>query len=526
MKNIAPKQRSEIPSRSLYGVEVSYDVLKYIPEESARHYGFIPIGLADGILEIGILNPDNLVARDALQFISARINLPYKIFLVTKKDFEQVLARYKNLRGEVSRALRDLDVSKSDEVLGKELKRPIKKGKKANIIEEAPVTKIVAVILNHATEGNASDVHIEPTQENVRVKFRVDGALYTSLILPNNVHEAVIARIKILTDMKLDEKRKPQDGRFSARIGGRKIDFRVSTLPISAGEKMVLRILDPIRGLKDIAAMGFTDENLKIIREILKRPYGLVLLTGPTGSGKTTTLAAMLKELDREQFNVISLEDPVEYHVPGVNQSQIRPELQYTFASGLRSILRQDPDIIFVGEIRDKETAELAIHAALTGHLVLSTLHTNSAVGVIPRLIDMGIDPYLIAPTLILAVAQRLVKLCCPESREAVPVEDAIRVMIEKQLADLSEESRKRIKIPGTVYRAKRSPKCPGGTRGRMAVFELIKIDKDLERLILDGPSEMQVYDMVRKKGGFTMKEDALLKTFQGLIPFEEVNKL
>tara|TARA_Y100000310_G_scaffold334874_1_gene415592 strand:- start:481 stop:2064 length:1584 start_codon:yes stop_codon:yes gene_type:complete len=517
-------KKTDIQSRTLGGDPIPFDVLKHIPEESAKHYGFVPIGLADNVLEVGIIDPNNLVARDALQFISSRINLQTKLFLITEADFKRVLGQYKNLRGQVSKALRELDIDRQDESLEKELTPGRERGDKSNIIEEAPVTKIVAVILNHATEGNASDIHVEPTGGDIKVKFRVDGALHTSLILPKTVHEAVVARVKILTNMKLDEKRKPQDGRFSAKIANNKIDFRVSTFPTNFGEKVVLRILDSSKGVKDIESIGLTKENIEILRNAINKPYGLILITGPTGSGKTTTLAAMMNELDREQYNVISLEDPVEYNIDGVNQSQVRPEINYTFASGLRSILRQDPDIIMVGEIRDKETAELAVQAALTGHLVLSTLHTNNAVGVIPRLVDMGIDPYLIGPTLILAVAQRLVKVICEDSKEELPVEDSIKQIIDKKFEGLSAEKRDKIKIPDHVYSAVRSKTCPGGTRGRIGVFEMIEIDKEIERLILADPSEPEIYKLVRSKGMMTMAEDALLKAFDGVIPFDQVN--
>lgn len=520
-----------IPSRSLAGKPVAYDIIQYVPEEAARHYQFVPIGLADGVLEIGILDPDNLEARDALQLISSKNSLPYKLFAISREDFEEVIENYKALESEVSKALGDFEVSKdkvselANELAGGEIEGDKKDGQ-GTIIEEAPVTKIVANILNYATDGNASDVHIEPIAEKVRVRFRVDGALSTSLFLPKNVHEAVVARVKILTNMKLDEKRKPQDGRFSARIGGRPIDFRVSTLPTAFGEKIVMRILDPSKGLKNIENVGLTEKNLDTIKRALKKPYGLILITGPTGSGKTTTLAAMLNELDRESSNVISLEDPVEYNVEGVNQSQVRPEIEYTFASGLRSILRQDPDIIMVGEIRDKETAQLAIQAALTGHLVLSTLHTNNAIGAIPRLIDMGIDPYLIAPTLILTIAQRLVRVLCPDGKDPAPVDDSIRMMVEKEIADLPEEAKEALKLPKEIYHAKRSPTCPAGTRGRIAAFEMIEMDKDLEKMILNSPSEQDIEKFARAKGMYTMKEDALQKAFAGIIPFEEVHTL
>src|SRR3989338_1996680 len=326
--------------------------------------------------------------------------MPYKLFLISENDFGVMLDKYKGLSGEVTKALSELESELSTSIPQEIKGEDIKELAEAKIVEDAPVTKIVATILSYASDGKSSHIHNEPTAENVRVRFRVDGVLNTSLILPLKVQSAVVARIKILSNMRLDEKRKPQDGRFSAKIEGRKIDFRVSTFPTYHGEKIVMRILDQSQGLRTLDDMGFSEKNLDMIRKATKRPYGLILITGPTGSGKSTTLYAMLGEVDRDHMNVLSLEDPVEYSMDGVSQSQIHPEIDYTFATGLRTTLRQDPDIIMVGEIRDKETAQLAIQAALTGHLVFSTLHTNSAVGAIPRLIDMGVDPYLIAPTL------------------------------------------------------------------------------------------------------------------------------
>jgi type IV pilus assembly protein PilB len=325
--------------------------------------------------------------------------------------------------------------------------------------------------------------------------------------------------------MKLDEKRKPQDGRFSARIEGRKVDFRVSTFPAYYGEKVVMRILDQERGFKSLEDIGFSKKNLEAIRRAAARPYGIILISGPTGSGKSTTLYAMLKEINDETKNVLSLEDPVEYNMEGVSQSQVRPEIGYTFAWGLRTTLRQDPDIIMVGEIRDKETAQLAIQAALTGHLVLSTIHTNTAIGVIPRLIDMGVDPYLIAPTLVLSLAQRLVTKICEGGRE-IPVEGSIDAMLTKQFSDLPAEFRKDIKFPKVVYEAQPSATCPNGTRGRVAVAEVVEMDRDLERAILTSATEETIYKLARAKGMLTMKEDAVLKAFNGEIPWGEVNKL
>ncbi|HEY4478422.1 MAG TPA: GspE/PulE family protein, partial [Candidatus Paceibacterota bacterium] len=381
-----------IPIRNLGENPIQFEALDYIPEESAVYYKFVPLSLKDGMLEVGIIDPDNIEARDALNFIASKNNIPYKVFLISLDDYNKVIDSYKGLSGEVSKALSELETVLSvdkDAVIDK---AKTKKGdnKETFIMEDAPVVKIVATIVRYATEGNASDVHIEHLVDKVRVRFRVDGVLNTSLVLPSQVHSAVVARIKVLSNMRLDERRKPQDGRFSARIEGRKIDFRVSTFPTYYGEKIVMRILDQEKGVKKLDGLGMTNKNLSLIKEAIQRPYGLILITGPTGSGKSTTLYSMLNEVDKESFNVLSLEDPIEYNMEGVNQSQVHPEINYTFATGLRTTLRQDPDIIMVGEIRDKETAQLAVQAALTGHLVFSTLHTNNAAGVIPRLIDMG----------------------------------------------------------------------------------------------------------------------------------------
>jgi type IV pilus assembly protein PilB len=516
-----------IPTKKVNVKEMSFDVLKYISEDSATHYNFAPLELKDGVLEVGVLDPENIQAMDALQFISTKLGIPFKIFLISKSDYESIMETYKGLSSQVEEALTELGQEElenakglSEESLSKEIKN-IKAGEENKIVEDAPVIKIVAVILRNALEGNASDIHIEYTGEKVKVRFRVDGILHTTLVLPPNVYGGIVARVKILAKLRLDEKRKPQDGSFSATIDGRKIDFRVSTMPAYYGEKVVMRILDSDKGVKPIDQLGLSEVNLNIVREAIKKPYGLILITGPTGSGKSTTLYSMMNELDKEKSNIVSLEDPVEYHMPDINQSQMMPEIGYTFASGLRSILRQDPDIIMVGEIRDKETAQLAIQAALTGHLVLSTLHTNSAIGAVPRLVDMGVDPYLIAPTLIVAIAQRLARMTCESSRKEVPMDQSIKAQIEEQIKDLPPEFRP--KIGDKMYETVPSSECPSGTRGRIAVFEMFKVDKEMQAIILKNPTNVEIYKEARKKGMLMMREDAMLKSLQGLIPFTEV---
>jgi type IV pilus assembly protein PilB len=516
-----------IPYRTLPAVDpVEKEVLKYIPEESAKHYSFVPLGVKDGALEVGIVDPDNIEAQDALQFISGRVGMPYKIFLIGKPDLKRVLDTYESIAGVVDEALEELGDTGSAEAKESEEKTDVEVDSATTIRADAPVTKIVATVLRYAVEGGASDIHIEPTPEKTRVRFRMDGELHTSLELPQKVHQAVVARIKILAQIRLDEKRKPQDGRFSATVEGKRIDFRVSTFPTHYGEKVVMRILDRSKALAALDTVGFSETDLATVREVIKQPYGIILISGPTGSGKSTTLFSMLSELDRETSNVVSVEDPVEYEIPGVAQSQVFPEIGYTFASGLRSILRQDPDIIMVGEIRDKETAQLAIQAALTGHLVFSTIHTNTAAGVIPRLVDMGVDPYLIAPTLIAAIGQRLVRKLCPGAGKPEPVSESLRVLLDKQFADVPPEFRARIPSFDTVYHASSTADCPNGTRGRLAVFEILRMDKELEHVVLTTPVEEKVFAAARAKGMFTMREDAIIKALDGQIPFEEVETL
>jgi type IV pilus assembly protein PilB len=517
-----------MPIRQVNIKEMSFDLLKYISEDSAAHYHFVPIGLSEGVLHVGVIDPENVQAMDALQFISSKVGIPFKIFLISKTDYENVMEIYRGMTSQVAEALdtlnqEELDTkSLTEENLSKEIKN-IKRGEETKIVEDAPVIKIVAVVLRNAIEGGASDIHIEHTGEKVKVRFRVDGALYTSIILPTNVYSGIVARVKILAKLRLDEKRKPQDGAFSANIDGNKIDFRVSTMPAYYGEKVVIRILDPGKGVKSLDQLNLSDTNLKMIREALSKPYGMILITGPTGSGKSTTLYSMMNELDREKNNVVSLEDPVEYHMPDVSQSQVMPEIGYTFAVGLRSIVRQDPDIIMVGEIRDKETAQLAIQAALTGHLVLSTLHTNNAIGTIPRLVDMGIDPYLIAPTLIISIAQRLALMTCPSSRKLVPMDPSIKLQIEELTKDLPEQFKKDFEVKNEMYETVPSADCPSGTRGRIAVFEMFNVDKEMQQVILKNPTNEEIYKVARKNGMLMMREDAMLKSLQGLIPFKEV---
>lgn len=506
------------PFKSLRKFNVPYDVLREIPEESARYYKMVPIGKSEGYLDVGMLNPDDISAREALKFTATKVNLPVRIFIITPSDLAAITGQYKVLAGEVTKVLGEFE--KEAEFVG--IKPEVKKPQE-DITAEAPVTKMVSVILRHAVEGKASDIHIEPMRDGLRVRFRLDGILHTSLNLPLETHSAIVSRIKVMTNLKIDETRIPQDGRFHAEISGRDIDFRVSTFPASMGEKIVIRILDSEAGVKNLEDLGVDGHNLNTLKEGMKRPYGMILITGPTGSGKSTTIYAMLQILNQEKSNIVSLEDPIEYYITGVNQSQIHPEIGYDFANGLRSILRQDPDIIMVGEIRDKETAGLAIHAALTGHLVLSTLHTNTAIGVIPRLIDMGVDPYLIAPSLIMAVGQRLARKLCQESRKKIKLEGRVKDLIAEEMSKMPDGTRNGIKLPEEIYQAQISSECPKGTRGRMGIFEVLMMTPELEKIILSEPSDAKITEEAKRQGMITMKQDGVLKVLAGKIGLEEL---
>ena len=503
-------------------VRIPYEILSHVPEDSAVHYRIVPLQIEDSVLVVGANNPDDLQIREVLNFVSTKHNLTYRLVFLLEQDFQTVLKQYESLTGDVDEVLASLGdgidaaIEQPEEEKSEEEQNYIK--------EDAPVTKIVGTILRYAVDGGASDIHIEPGDENVVVRFRVDGSLEHSLELPGNTLSAVVARIKILSSLRLDEKRKPQDGRFSTNFDGRKIDFRVSVFPTNKGEKVVMRILDNEKGVNKLEDTGIAKHHLESIRRMIHEPYGIILISGPTGSGKSTTLYTMLSELDRATKNVLSLEDPVEYNIDGVSQSQVRPEIGYTFADGLRSALRQDPDIIMVGEIRDKETAQLAVQAALTGHLVLSTIHTNNSIGVIPRLIDMGIDPFLIAPTLKLAIAQRLAKRVCDGTGREEPVDKSMEAMMQKEFSTLPERFHNRIPKNRTILHPEPTPECATGLRGRVAVMEVLEVDSEMEEMILRNASEEELYNHARKNGFMTLKEDAIIKSLEHVIPKEEMS--
>jgi len=511
----------KIPLKEVVIEEVPLKVLELIPQESAKYYQMVPLAKQNEFLDVGMVYPEDIKAQEALKFLARQNKFSYQVFLITITSFNNLLKQYRTLKKEVTRALAELEGGLKEE---KVEARPVVATEFEKLAEEAPIIKVVAVILRHAVEGKASDIHIEPTREKSRVRFRVDGILHSSIFLPLDVHPAVVARIKVLSNLKIDETRVPQDGRFSTKIDNKDIDFRVSTFPTTNGEKVALRILDPSEGMRSFEDLGLEGRNFETVKKAVQKPYGLILATGPTGCGKTTTLYAILNTLNKEGVNIVTLEDPVEYLMEGVNQSQVKPEIGYSFAHGLRQVLRQDPNIIMVGEIRDEETASLAINAALTGHVVLSTLHTNNAVGVIPRLIDMKVNPFLIPPALGVAIAQRLVGRLCPNCKNKIAPNKEIKEMILKEINSLPPVIKKTAPSVEFIYEAKGCRKCnQRGYSGRIGVFEVLEMTSELGSVVLKEPSESRILQEANRQGMITMKQDGILKVLDGYTTIEEV---
>jgi type IV pilus assembly protein PilB len=513
-----------IPLKKIKAEEVPPDVLELIPEEASINYDIVSVARTDNFVQIGMVYPEDIAAQNALRFLANQKNFTYQVYLITFKDFKNLLKQRQNISSETKRALDELNIEK-----GEILDALKQKDSPGNVAEDAPIIKMVLVILRHAIEGGASDIHIEPGREKLVIRFRLNGILHPSLFLPLKVHASIAARIKILSGLKIDENRVPQDGRFSAKINGADIDFRVATFPTLYGEKVEIRVLDPSTGLRSFEALGLRGRSLEVVKEAIKKPNGMILFTGPTGSGKTTTQYAILRILNQDSVNIVTVEDPIEYSIAGINQSQVKPEIGYTFAAGLRQILRQDPNIIMVGEIRDEETASLAINASLTGHLVLSTLHTNSSVGVIARLVDMGVRPFLLPATLRVVISQRLVRSLCPICKIKVkPIEKAREYLLEK-IKNLPPIAKKELEITDTlfVYEAKGCEKCNfSGYVGRTGLYEVLSMTDEIAALVQSSPSESSIFKVAQKQGMLTMEQEGILKVLAGEVSIEEVARV
>ncbi len=512
-----------LPYVDLHNVTIPKNIVGTASKETISNYKFIPFELAGNVLKVAVTDPTNIAALEALEFLSQKNNYKIEVYITSYSSFQAISRKTGNITKEVTQALEEVtEIEKADEV-----KQPkiVDKGEQ-KIVDEAPISKIVDVIIRHAIEARASDIHIEPSEEDLRVRYRIDGVLHSSLILPKTVHPAIISRVKILSNLKIDEQRLPQDGRFHINLDGKPIDFRVSTFPTVVGEKIVLRILDKSTGAPTLEELGISGRRLSIVQDAIKKPHGMFLMTGPTGSGKSTTLYGILSMLNKPGVNIVTLEDPVEYFIDGVNQAQIKPEIGLTFASGLRSILRQDPNIIMVGEIRDRETAELAVNSALTGHLVFSTLHTNSAVGAIPRLVDMGIEPFLLTASLNLVAAQRLVRKICDKCKTQVKPTEAIEKVIREEIQTVDKSELDGIDMKDIqVWIGRGCPVCGNtGYKGRIGIYETVDISKNIQGLINDRTPAIKILDYaIKEEKMILMRQDGILKALRGLTTVEEV---
>lgn len=519
-----------LPYYNLLSEEVPENILNFLPEEISKTYKIICFGRENKTIKIGLVESD-IRSMEAVNFLAADEKLLVQYYLISNTSYQKIFKQYQKLEEEISSALEVKAKEEGDDIVAV---KTDEEGVSEEDINSAPVSRIVSVIIRHAVEARASDIHIEPFAKESRVRYRIDGILHTSLTLPKSIHNAIIARIKVLAKLKLDETRVPQDGRIRLLVNNREVDFRVSTLPLVSSEKVVMRILDTSRGAPTLEGLGFSHLSLRKMQEGVKKTSGIFLVTGPTGSGKTTTLYAVLNILNQEGVNISTLEDPIEYEIKGVNQSQIRPKIGFSFASGLRSLLRQDPNIIMVGEIRDEETAELSIHASLTGHLVLSTLHTNDALGAIFRLLDMKIERFLLSSTLKTVVAQRLARRLCDHCKQPTNLSsDANQEIIDElkqvplhvakeELPDITtvEEIFQNHK----VYKAVGCPRCENtGYSSRVAISEVIEINDSLSEMINNGDKNLNIESVKKTEDFVSIKQDGIIKVLQGLTTMEEI---
>lgn len=526
----------KLPYVDLSDREIKKSAIEIVPVESAKTYLFAPFEIDQDkkIVKIAMIDPENLEALEALEFLTESKGLSSEIYVASKEGLFSALKIYElGLSQEIGAALEQRGAEERKEEEGRKKRdKSFKKGEDKTEIssEEGAITKLVDTLVKHAVEQKASDIHIEPLEDKVKVRYRIDGVLEVSTILPKNVQEAIVARIKIMTSLKIDESRIPQDGRFHQLILGRPYDFRVSILPTVNGEKVAIRILDKATTKLSLEDLGFTGKRLKDLKDAIHKPHGIMLITGPTGSGKSTTLYILLRILNVEGVNISTLEDPVEYYIEGINQSNINTAVKFDFASGLRSLLRQDPDVLMVGEIRDKETAEMAIHAALTGHIVLSTLHTNTAEAAMPRLIDMDIEPFLLTSSVNIIVAQRLVRKICQDCKTEHSISSELKNAVEKEFKMIPAIEKKEAGIQdvsASQFKFYYGKGCKGcrltGYKGRLAIVSVILLTPDFQQVVLERATSYALAEIARSLGILTMRQDGILKVLQGLTTVEEV---
>ena len=517
-----------VPYVELKNITLDQEILSLIPAEAAMRVMAIPLGEKDGMLNVAMVDVTNVQSAD---YLSSLVNKPIRVWMSSERGIHEMLEQYHG------------DFSSVDEAVKETKEEEAEKSQSdlTTIVQDSPISKALTTILSYAAKTKASDIHIEPLEKTLIIRCRIDGVLRKIMELPKTVAPALVSRIKILSNLKIDEHRIPQDGQFTVAVDGKEIDLRIATSPVTWGEQVVIRLLDKTGVTMEIEKMGMTGHALRDVLSGIGKPNGMILTSGPTGSGKSTTLYALIQKIKSEKINIVTLEDPVEYKMDGINQIQVNVDAGLTFASGLRSILRQDPDVVMVGEIRDSETASLAVQAALTGHLVFSTLHTNSAAGILPRLLDMGIEPFLLASTLNVVIGQRLVRRNT-EKRETYKSSDLETKSINDVVGDLLPKTKESVVgvsedlgysgLPvknDSAYLLTRgidSKKAPGGYSGRAGLYETIVVDEDIQKLIVSRATASEIMNVAKQKGTVTMRQDGVLKALSGVTTLEEINRV
>lgn len=533
---------TKVPYVNLTSARIDPKILGLLPQDIAERYMAVPLGEIQHKLVVAMLDADNVQAVD---FLSNRIGRPLKVYVASETGIRQILRQYEarlDTQMDASFAATGMSEQEAHNAAEAAKKPGAKKSGVPDLVEDSPISKALTAILEFAAKNRASDIHIEPLEKELKVRCRIDGILREVMRLPKITEAALISRIKILANLKIDEHRTPQDGQFSFSVDGKEIDLRIAIAPIVWGEQVVIRLLDKSGTSLNLEAMGYTGRALRTIRKGLTQSNGMILTSGPTGSGKSTSLYALIQEIMGDSINIVTLEDPVEYKMNGINQIQVNSEVGLTFASGLRSILRQDPDVVMVGEIRDKETAQLAVQAALTGHLVFSTLHTNSAAGILPRLLEMGIEPFLIASTVRTVIGQRLVRKIADDGKqtyesseaETVAVQSALGELLPKTAEDVAKVAEdlgyKNLPLAGqtayTLTKGTDSPDNPAGYKGRLGLYEVFEVSEAIQSLILKRATSSEIEKVAQQEGMITMRQDGYLKALDGRTTLSEINRV
>jgi type IV pilus assembly protein PilB len=529
---------NKLPYVNLTAAKIDPNILTLLPRDIAERYMAVPLGEMNHRLVVAMLDADNVQAVD---FLANKVGRPIKVYAASEEGIRNVLKQYVvTIDSEISGSLSESGTQQSEN--SKEKDKDGKPKSIKTIVQDSPISKALSTILEYAAKNRASDIHIEPLEKELKIRCRIDGVLREIMKLPKSTEAPLVSRIKILSNLKIDEHRIPQDGQFTIHVANKDIDLRIAISPVVWGEQVVIRLLDKSGTSLMLEDMGYKGRALRTIRRGLERPNGMILTSGPTGSGKSTSMYALIQEIKDDAINIVTLEDPVEYKMNGVNQIQVNADVGLTFASGLRSILRQDPDVVMVGEIRDKETAQLAVQAALTGHLVFSTLHTNSAAGILPRLLDMGIEPFLIASTVHTVIGQRLVRRISPDNKESYHSDtaetEAIKATLGRLLPEKAADVKKVSKDLGyenlplrdqnayTLFKGKDSPEAPGGYKGRMGLYEVFEVTESVQEKILKRAPSSEIQEVAIKEGMINMREDGYLKALAGHTTISEVNRV